>query len=176
MYIAAIVIVALVVIAVLLKLKGSSTETVEANFPYEKHYLLTKNEWYFYKKLKPIADKMGYSILAKIRLADLIGVKATVDKKERAKYFAKIKAKHIDFILCNPENLAPILLIELDDNSHNSDKRAERDRFVNTVLEKTGYKLLRTRGSNSLESDIFAILAPPIPQTQENIETPRQGI
>ncbi len=170
MYIAAIVIVILVIIAVSLKLKASNVETI---FPYEKRYLLTKNEWYFYKKLKPIADKLGYSILAKIRLADLVGVKTKVDRKERAKYFAKIKAKHIDFILCNPENLAPVLLIELDDNSHNSDKRTERDHFVNTVLEKTGYKLLRTKGSNDLESDICAILAPVTPQPQEITNSPK---
>lgn len=168
MYLAVIIIVVLVLAAIFLKLKSGNVNTEDGYFPYEKHYLLTKNEWYFYKKLKPIADNLGYSILAKIRLADLVGVKAQVDKKERAKYFARIKAKHIDFVLCNPENLAPILLIELDDNSHNSDKRAERDRFVNTLLEKTGYQLLRTRGTNDLESEIRVILAQPVPHTQED--------
>lgn len=42
--------------------------------PYRKKLLLTKNEWNFYKKLKPVTDKYGYGIIAKVRLADLIEV------------------------------------------------------------------------------------------------------
>ena len=29
----------------------------EYDYPYTKKFLLTKNEWYFYKQLKPITDK-----------------------------------------------------------------------------------------------------------------------
>lgn len=35
--------------------------------PYRKKYLLSKNELWFYKALKPIAEKYNYTILAKIR-------------------------------------------------------------------------------------------------------------
>ena len=39
----------------------------------------------------------------------------------------RIHAKHIDFVLCDPGNLQPILCIELDDPSHNRPDRIERD-------------------------------------------------
>ena len=39
-----------------------------------------------------------------------------------------------------------IIIIELDDNSHNRPDRIERDSFVNDVLQSNGYKLVRTYG------------------------------
>jgi len=71
--------------------------------PYRKKLLLTKNEWNFYKKLKPVTDKYGYGIIAKVRLADLIEVD-TDKTKEFGRFFPKISSKHIDFALINPDN------------------------------------------------------------------------
>lgn len=130
---------------------------IQEIFPYEKKYLLTKNEWYFYKKLKPVADKLGYTVLAKIRMADLIDIKRIYSYSERMSYFAKIRSKHVDFALAKPENLLIELLIELDDSSHYKNK--DRDDFVNTVYQKTGYKLLRVfSGEQELENKITAVI------------------
>ena len=107
----------------------NNEEDIE-RLPYRKKYLLTKNEYWFYKNLKEIADKYGYAILAKIRFADLVEVNDEAGKSEYMKYFGKIKAKHIDFILCKKENLYPELLIELNDNSHKKEDRIKRDEFV----------------------------------------------
>lgn len=120
---------------------------------YRKN-LMTKNEWSFYKSLKPIADKLNYSILAKVRVADLIGIKNGVSKSEWQTAFNKISKKHIDFILCNPENLYPILLIELDDNSHNVEKQKQRDEFIDKLYKNTGYRLLRVTSATEIEEKI----------------------
>ncbi len=131
---------------------------IQEIFPYEKKYLLTKNEWYFYKKLKPVADKLGYTVLAKIRMADLIDIKRIYSYGERMSYFGRIKSKHVDFALAKPENLLIELLIELDDSSHIKNK--ERDDFVNTVYQKTGYKLLRVySGELDLERKIIEAMS-----------------
>lgn len=118
--------------------------------PYKKKLLLTKNEWVFYKTLKPVADELGYSVLSKIRVADLVEVNVS-DKKDYMKYFNKINKKHIDFALAKPENLQIVLLIELDDNSHNN---SERDEFIEKLYSQTGYKLLRVRGEANLKEAI----------------------
>ena len=128
-----------------------------SNMPYSKKYLLTKNEWKFYKELKPIADELGYAVLAKIRVADLVDVK-TENKSEWQRYFNKIKSKHIDFILAKPENLQIVLLIELDDNTHNTIQK-DRDKFIEQVYLTTGYQLLRTRNADDLKNQIeYAIV------------------
>lgn len=126
--------------------------------PYRKKFLLTKNEWYFYKNLKPVADELGYTVLAKIRMADLVEVNVK-EQKDYLKYFNKINKKHIDFVLAKPENLQIELLIELDDASHES-KQKDRDTFVEAVYNKTGYKLLRTKGTADLKEKITEILKP----------------
>lgn len=128
------------------------------NLPYKKKFLLTKNEWAFYKDLKKVTDKYNLHILSKIRLADLVEVKSGLDNKTRMKYFGKIKSKHIDFALCNPENLSILLLIELDDSSHDRSDRMERDSFVENLFQETGYKLLRVRSSVDIENQICSLL------------------
>lgn len=122
-------------------------------YPYHKTYLLTKNEWIFYKNLKPIADKFNLNIIAKIRLADLVEVNNGIYQFN--KYFSKIKSKHIDFALVNPNNMEVKYLIELDDKSHDKTDRIQRDIFVNKVCEVTNYKLIRTYGDVSeIESNL----------------------
>lgn len=129
-------------------------EIKDEKIPYIRKNLMTKNEWAFYKSLKPIADELNLSILCKTRIADLIDIEKGLNKSEWQTAFNRINKKHIDFILCKPENLLPLLLIELDDSSHDTDKGKERDTFVEKVLEKTGYKLLRTRGTAELKEKI----------------------
>lgn len=131
----------------------------QEKLPYQKKFLLTKNEWSFYKNLKKITDKHNLHILSKIRLADLVEVKSGLDKKEWATYFSKIKSKHIDFALCNPENLAVLLLIELDDSSHDKENIKERDSFIERVFNDTGYKLLRVRNVIDIETKICEMLS-----------------
>ena len=168
MWILIIVCIALAIMLVLEKVKGTkkTTETPQEsvteekiiNIPYKRKNLLTKNEWSFYKQLKPITDKLGYSILSKVRVADLVEVESGHNKTEWQAAFNRINKKHIDFILCKPENLYPLLLIELDDSSHQKEKVKERDQFIEKVYEKTGYKLLRVENANEIEKKITDIL------------------
>lgn len=121
-------------------------------YHYRSKYFLTKNEYYFYKSLKPIADKLGYSVLSKVRMADLVEPTCSQYSKQYKYSFSKIKSKHVDFVLANPENLKPILLIELDDASHDNN---ERDDFINKAYKEAGYKILHIRGSMELEQKII---------------------
>lgn len=123
--------------------------------PYNKKLLLTKNEWAFYKEIKPICDKNNLHIISKVRLADIVEVDKNIEYKERQKYFNKIKNKHIDFILCNHDNLAIIALVELDDKSHERTDREKSDEFKNKLFEKVGYKLIRTRRNEDFEKKLI---------------------
>ena len=125
----------------------------EQKLPYHFKYLLTKNEWDFYKKMKVVADQHNLHILTKVRLADLVEVDDYLTDNAFNKYFWKIQAKHVDFVLCNPNNLAVLAIVELDDSSHNSSAdRAERDDFVDKVLKKCNYKIIHTyNGTTNFE-------------------------
>lgn len=134
-------------------IENGEAETTE-EYPYIKPYLLTKKEWAFYKALKPITDKYHLHILAKVRLADLVEVKKGLSSSQYFKAFAKIKAKHVDFVLARPANLAVLCAIEVDDGSHDDIDRQKRDFFLDKVCETVKLPLIRCTDINGVEDQI----------------------
>lgn len=55
--------------------------------------------------------------------------------------------KHVDFVLCDPADLRPRLVIELDDKSHDQPERIERDRFVDEALACAEIPVLHVRAA-----------------------------
>lgn len=119
---------------------------------YQRKWILTYNEKDAYRKLKTITNKFGYTLFAKVRLFDLIEPVRGNPKYKTNLY--KIQAKHVDFVVCD-EKLVARYIIELDDNSHNSEKRKQRDEFVNAVLTNTGYKILHVKTIKDEEIEAF---------------------
>ena len=78
-----------------------------------------------------------------VRIADLLRVEKGA--ANRRKWLNKILAKHIDFVLCDPGSLRPIICIELDDRSHERPDRIERDAFVDHAFESAELPLLRIK-------------------------------
>lgn len=124
------------------------------DLPYRKQYLLTKNEYRFYKSLRPIANTLGLDVLAKIRMGDLVQPLPNWNKSEWYTQWGRVKSRHVDFALVDPASMYVKLLIELDDASHNDTQAKETDQFKNDVYASAGYKLLRVRDDNQLEEKI----------------------
>ena len=123
--------------------------------PYTAAKLLTRREYAFFKALQPIAQKHHLMICPKVRLADLVAVpQGTTERK----WFNYIKAKHVDFTLCDMD-LNVKLVIELDDSTHDRPDRQTRDDFVDRVFQKINVKLLhvRTWGTDLEQTIISAI-------------------
>lgn len=111
---------------------------------YQPKYLLTRNEWYEYKKLKKLAEGEELQICPKVRLLDII------EPRSGSNYMSllgKIQSKHVDFVICD-QDLHIKAILELDDNSHNQKDRQERDTFVDEILTSVGYTVIRTRSIN----------------------------
>ena len=112
------------------------------NGAYQKSWLFSYNEKDAYRKLLPIAQELGYTVFAKVRLLDLLEpVKGNPKYKT---YFYKVQAKHVDFVLCD-QKLVARYIIELDDSSHNAADRKQRDNFVDEVITSVGYKIIRVK-------------------------------
>lgn len=116
--------------------------SIDFSNAYQAKYLLTKNEWSQYKKLKEIADVKGYVICPKVRLFDIIEPKIGHEKYKTLMY--KIQAKHVDFVICD-QNMRIKAIIELDDNTHYRKERKQRDVFVDLILRSVGYCVIHTR-------------------------------
>lgn len=115
---------------------------VDYSKAYQAKYLLTKNEYYSYKKLKQYADAAGLLICPKVRLLDII-------EPRNGEYYrallGKIKSKHVDFLICD-QDLRIKGVVELDDSSHDRNDRQERDKFVDQALQGAGYVVIHARG------------------------------
>lgn len=131
-----------------------SGQELNNNLPYILNQnFLTNKEYKFYKSLKPIADKYGLEIICKVRLADLVIIPKNINNY--MKWFNHIKAKHIDFVLCSSE-MKPVLLIEVDDYTHQWNNRQRRDEFVDSIFNGTAIKLIHilTWTNEQLEEQI----------------------
>ena len=91
-----------------------------------------------------------YSAFAMVRIADLLRVQEGI--KNRRSWINKILAKHVDFVLCEPATLEPILCIELDDRSHQRSDRQARDEFLDEAFDSAGLPLLRVPVRSSYQS------------------------
>jgi hypothetical protein len=126
----------------ILKLFGISPPSGPAGvqLPYQrKDYLLTKAERAFFGVL-PQAVGSQYFIFAKVRLADLVFIPRGTESRQS--HFNRIRSKHIDFVLCDPQVVRPLLAIELDDSSHKRSDRRVRDEFVDSALDAAGLPIL----------------------------------
>lgn len=130
----------------------------KVTYPYVlNQQIFSQKEGYFYRDVRPIADKLGLIVFTKVRLADLLTVpKGT---KDYTKWFNRIKAKHIDFIFVDREyNIK--LLVEVDDPSHNRPDRQARDEAVDEMFRQVGMEVLHLRawgkkyGAEDLETII----------------------
>lgn len=142
-----------------LKSKSNNTDNIPKKspeamiFPYRKKYLLSKNEYAFYKILKSKCDENNLLICPKVRLEDIIEVNT---KQNINKYRGYIRSRHVDFILCD-NKLNVLCAIELDDNSHNTSKAKKIDDFKNKLFESVNLPLHRIK--NYYENNIDKIIA-----------------
>ncbi|MEE2604237.1 MAG: DUF2726 domain-containing protein [Pseudomonadota bacterium] len=167
-------VVIVVSLAVLALLKSPTGPT---SFTYRrKPCLLSKAERSFYGVLtQAVAGKA--LIFSKVRVADVITPQQGLTRSNWQRAFNKISAKHVDFLLCDPQDCAVKLAIELDDASHGSAKRQKRDAFLEQACESAGLPLLRIRaargyGVADIRQRVEAVLFPV--QHDSSLEKPEQ--
>ena len=103
----------------------------------------------------------------KMRLADIMAVRKGTE--EYMSYFNKIKAKHTDFVFCDPQTLEILAGLELDDPSHDRPERMERDTFVDNAYAAAGIPLIHVR--NPIEpAELEQILLEVLPSFAEDEE------
>lgn len=102
-------------------------------YPYHlRDDFLSPAELNFYRVLQTAVSDWTI-IFVKVSLGDLFYAQ-TGDFGQNQAYRNKIDRKHVDFLLCDPQTVRPILGVELDDKSHQRAERQARDRFVDEVF------------------------------------------
>lgn len=103
---------------------------------YYPRDVLTAGEFAFFTALQNVCRNYFY-------IAPKMGLWALVDHRDNVTAWNKISRKHLDFTLCNPKTMKPVLVIELDDASHRNPKQQERDAEKDAILAQVGVPVLR---------------------------------
>jgi len=114
----------------------------EEVLPYHlRDDFLSRAERSFYHVLRSTVADWAV-VCPKVSLGDLFFAQ-TGDYGQNRSWMNRIDRKHVDFLLCDPKTMRPLLGIELDDASHRKPKQAQRDRFVERVFAAAGLPLAR---------------------------------
>lgn len=105
-----------------------------------KASLLTKPEGKLYRSLLS-AVAGDYEVMSKVRLWDFIWL--INEPPDRKQHLSRLSCRHVDFLLCTPGSLKPLLVIELDDKSHQTPYAIENDRYKNELFAAASLPLLR---------------------------------
>jgi very-short-patch-repair endonuclease len=135
-------IVVAVIVGILVAFKGLIPKGKTQALPYEKESaLFSPAERSFLGALdQAIGDE--FRIMGKVRLGDVVKVKAGLEKGQRQAAFNKIQSKHLDFVACDPADLSVQFVVELDDKSHERQDRQSRDMFVDEALRAAGIPII----------------------------------
>lgn len=145
---AGLILVAFVVLAFLKAKFASGDDSGKPDVYYLRKSLFTPAERSFLGVLDQSLPP-GVRVFGKVRLEDILGVKAGLPGPQRQAARNRINRKHVDFLLVSTSDLAPIAGIELDDASHNEDDRKERDALVDTAFASAGIPLLHIPAQKS---------------------------
>lgn len=138
--------------------RSSKTREEQAtlDFRLQKEFL-SAAELSFYHVLVGLIGKR-LAICPQVRLADVFYVPRGTGSQAG---WNRINQKHVDFLVCDPKTMLPLLGIELDDASHGRSDRAERDRFVDEVFLKAGLPLLHIQAQRSYNTqELITLLRP----------------
>lgn len=140
------IIVAVVIVAFVmffLARRSEKGKPDQIDLPYQKaEALFSPAERSFFGVLQQAVGNNA-AIFGKVRVADVVEPKSGLGRSAWQKAFNKISGKHFDFLLCDKEDLSVACAIELDDGSHNSKRRHERDAFLKGVCEGAGVPLIQ---------------------------------
>lgn len=89
-------------------------------------------------------------VCPQVRLADLLSIRS-MEAGERQGALNRVACKSVDFVVIDTVGRA-LLVVELDDRSHERADRRERDRLVDAVLGQCGIPVRRVRPGQAVDA------------------------
>lgn len=117
------------------KINFNSVKEIKPKTYKKKQSLCTKYEYYFYNIIKKRISP-EYIIIPQINLATII-------EKISEQKFQNELYRNIDFGIFNKNTLEPLLLIEINDKTHNQPSKIKRDIKVKNICEEAEIKLIK---------------------------------
>jgi hypothetical protein len=139
----------LVVVVGLITLKKYLAPSSPPPFPYRSRISLCSPAE---RSLLGVLEQLlndKYRVLSKVRLADLIGIRKGGSRSQRQSALNRISRKHVDFVVCDINDLSILGVVELDDQSHNTAERQKRDSFLDGALHAADIPIVHIQAQNT---------------------------
>lgn len=108
------------------------------SFPYrQKPQLFTPVEHSFLKLIEQAAGQ-EFRIVCRVRLSDVITVRQQANKKSARSAHTRAASRQLDFVLCDREDMRPILAIDLVHSQGKDGYKSQKDWFVTGALDAAG--------------------------------------
>ena len=120
-------------ILVFLGLINEKKEIIREETIYQKRNLMTNYEYKFYQNIKELEDE--YQLVPQLNLA------AVTKKINNNRYYSEL-FRNIDFAIFSKDYQELLLLIEINDQTHNNYNRRDRDMKVKKICNDIGVKLI----------------------------------
>lgn len=147
------------IVAAVQSLKKSTDVTIKKQNAYKyevKSKIMTDRELIFFEKLTNVAGSK-YAVIPQVHLSAFLNHKIKGQNWKGA--FSVINGKSVDYLLINKNTKQPTIAIELDDYTHQSEGRIQRDRKVEDIMNQSGMRLVRFSDVNASEEQIFSRLS-----------------
>lgn len=110
--------------------------------PVRPKPVMTKAEIIFYERVvRAVTNIGGIDVFPQVAMGAVLEVKNSVEKNQRRAVRNRFDRKIMDFVIVDAETNV-LLIIELDDSTHDSARDKARDR----ITESAGYPTMRIRG------------------------------
>jgi len=147
-------IIGLIVLVIEILKKPNGKEAEKKLYDYKKkQFFLSRAEHECYDALiKAVGDK--YYVFPQVHLPTIVDNKVVGQNWRGA--FKHINEKSVDFVLCDKAYIAPQLVIELDDRTHERVDRIDRDKEVERILEGAGLPILRLENHGRFDPQMLS--------------------
>lgn len=95
-------------------------------------------------------------IFPSVRFAELLEVDDPPDRSAKLSALNRITSKQADFVLCDAVTTEPLMVIELDDNSHSRSDRQSRDEFIDAACASAGLPILHIKAAGAYDAKLLA--------------------
>lgn len=123
-------------IIILAIIKNNKNTTTTTNKRYESKSLLTNYEKYFYDTISNEFSNMYY-IMPQVNLASIVN-----KFKDFPTQYQNELYRNIDIGIFDKTSMTPLLLIEINDKTHNNKNRIERDNKVKKICNVANIPLI----------------------------------
>lgn len=86
-----------------------------------------------------------FRVVCRVRLSDLLSLRKDTTQKIAKSALTRAGAKQVDFVLCNKNDMTPVMAIDLVYGSGKNGHNTQRDFFVNGALETASIPHVRIK-------------------------------